>query len=102
LGKEEEARPWRQKGERIREDSQLAFRLGQQLRGEKRHDPDLCYQLASVLLRLGYDGDALHFFHKVLAKNPNHQPTNEALADYYAKMGEAAKAAYHRRLALKR
>jgi predicted Zn-dependent protease len=97
LGKADEARPYREEADRIRADKLRALHLGQRLREGGRNDPDLCHELGCVLLRLGKDQDALHFFQKALALDPHHRPTHESLAAFYAKVGAFEQAAAHQR-----
>src|SRR5262249_27345040 len=45
------------------------------------------------------DQEASHWFQGILYKDPNHLPTLNALADYYAKKGKSRMAGYYRRKA---
>jgi predicted Zn-dependent protease len=96
LGKHEEARRYREEADRLRADTLLALGLTKRIREKKPRNPAVYYGLARVLLRLGKPGDALHFFHKALDRDPYHRPTHQALATFYAKAGNSAKANYHR------
>ena len=55
------------------------------------------FKIASVFLRSGQDRLALYWLDQALKLEPDHQPTHRALAEYYEKKGEVAKAAVHRR-----
>jgi predicted Zn-dependent protease len=96
-GKHDEARRYREKAERLREDTQQALRLTKQIREERPDSPDLYHELACLLLRLDKGPDALRFFHKALEKDPRHRPTHESLAAYFTRVGDARQAAFHRR-----
>ena len=96
LGKADEARPLREQAERLQRDTVLALQLTKRYRAEGRGDPELCHELACVLLRLGQEEDAVNFFQKALKAQPRHRPTHEALAAYYTKAGAAQQAEYHR------
>jgi predicted Zn-dependent protease len=96
LGKHDEARRYREEADRLRADNLLALSLARRIRQEKPNDPDLCHELACVLLRMGKQQDAVRYFHKALKKDPRHRPTHESLAAFYTKAGAFRQAAYHR------
>ncbi len=98
LGKDEEARAYREKADRLKADFQRAADLGDLIREKSPNDPALRHELACILLRLGKQQDALHWFQTALEKDPTHRPTHEALAAFYEKVGGFDQAAYHRRL----
>jgi Tfp pilus assembly protein PilF len=60
-------------------------------------DPDRAYTIAVELLKIGHDRLGLYWLDKALQRDPNHQPTHRALADYFERKGEPDKAAAHRR-----
>jgi tetratricopeptide (TPR) repeat protein len=97
LGKEEEARAFRERADRLKADFQRAGLLGDLIREQRPDDPDLRHELGCILLRLGKEQDALHWFRTALAKDPRHRPTHESLAAFYARAGAFEQAAYHRR-----
>jgi tetratricopeptide (TPR) repeat protein len=97
VGKQDEAREFRENVERFKADAQRAGELGDLIREQKPNDPDLRYELASILLRTGKERDALHWFQTALEKDPHHRPTHEALAAFFVKGGAFEQAAYHRR-----
>jgi tetratricopeptide (TPR) repeat protein len=58
---------------------------------------DDLFKIASVFLRSGQDRLALYWLDRALQRDPQHQPSRRALAEYYEKKGEPAKAEVHRR-----
>jgi tetratricopeptide (TPR) repeat protein len=87
LGKHDEARKYRDEADRLRADTLRALALTQRYREEGHNDPDVCYELGTVLLRLGQKDDALRFWKKALERDPHHRPTHQAIAAYYARAG---------------
>jgi tetratricopeptide (TPR) repeat protein len=65
---------------------------------ETPRDPSLRYEAGTILLRNGQDQEGLRWLTSVLHEDPRHQPTHQALADYYERVGKADLAAQHRRL----
>jgi tetratricopeptide (TPR) repeat protein len=57
---------------------------------------DLRFKAAMITLKLGRNRDASHWFQSILRKDPNHQPTLNALADYYKEIGDPKGAEYYR------
>jgi tetratricopeptide (TPR) repeat protein len=60
---------------------------------------DLRCQIAQLFLRYGAEEEGVRWLLAILESNPNHAPTHAALAGYYDRKGDAARAAAHRRLA---
>jgi tetratricopeptide (TPR) repeat protein len=58
--------------------------------------PDVVYELGADLLELGREREGLYWLDQALLRNPGHQPSHKALADYYEKKGDREKAAAHR------
>jgi predicted Zn-dependent protease len=81
--------------EKVRE--QLAM-LTRQLQ-ETPGNADLRCQIAQLFLRYGAEEEGIRWLLATLETHPNHAPTHGALADYYDRKGEAARAALHRRQA---
>jgi tetratricopeptide (TPR) repeat protein len=98
LGKQDEAREYRDRADRLKDEFRQAADLGDLIREKKPDDPAPRHQLACILLRLGKQEDALHWFQTALAKDPAYRPTHEALAAFYEKVGAWEQAARHRRL----
>jgi tetratricopeptide (TPR) repeat protein len=97
LGKEEESRVYQDKAKRLKADFERASYLGDQIREKSPDDPALRHELACILLRVGKEQDALHWFQTALDKDPRHRPTHESLAAFYARAGAFEQAAHHRR-----
>lgn len=98
LGKDDEARVYRQKADQLKADIQRAAQLGDLIREQSPNDPALRYELACILLRLGKQQDALHWFQTALQKDPTHRPSHQALAAFYENVGAFEQADHHRRL----
>jgi predicted Zn-dependent protease len=98
LAKHDEARAFRDKADRLKVDIQRAGYLGDLIREKRPNDPALRHELACILLRMGKQQDALHWFQTALEKEPTYRPTHESLAAFYAKVGAFKQAAYHQRL----
>jgi predicted Zn-dependent protease len=65
--------------------------------GHPTTDPDVPFEIGSVLLDIGQDKTGLYWLHQALERDPDHQPTHRVLAEYYEKKGDSRKAAEHRR-----
>jgi tetratricopeptide (TPR) repeat protein len=98
LGKEDQARVYREKADRLKTDFERASYLGDCIREKSPNDPALRQELACILLRLGKSQDALHWFHTALEKDPTYRPTHQSLAELYDRAGDFEQAARHRRL----
>src|SRR5207249_4018888 len=98
LGKHDEAKTYRDTADRLSADYQRANMLGDLIREMSPDDPDLRHELACILLRVGKQEDALHWFGTALSKNPKHRPTHQSLLEFYEKAGASQQAAYHRRI----
>jgi predicted Zn-dependent protease len=98
LGKDDEASKYQAQADQLQADFRRAEQLGTLIREQKPHDPALRHELASLLLRLGKPEDALHWFQTALAKDPQHQPTHQALLEFYEKAGDRKQAAHHRQV----
>jgi tetratricopeptide (TPR) repeat protein len=98
LGKDEEARAYREKADRLKTDFQRASYLGDLIREKSPDDPALRHELACILLRLGKEQDALHWFQTALEKDPTHRPTHQSLIAFYHQVGDFDQAAHHQRL----
>lgn len=61
------------------------------------HNVALRYDIARELMRLGREQDAVAALFFVLEQEPRHRPSHEALADYFERTGQHARAARHRR-----
>lgn len=98
-GKTEEAATQLKTAERVRD---LAERLGElQSRrlAEQPLDPALHYEMGVLLLRTGHPALGEGWLHSALNLDPTHRPAHAALADYYDRRGDKARADDHRRRA---
>jgi tetratricopeptide (TPR) repeat protein len=62
-------------------------------------NPDLHYEAGMIFLRAGAPADGLRWLQSAIRLDPRHVKAHEALADFYGRVGDAAKAERHRRLA---
>jgi tetratricopeptide (TPR) repeat protein len=67
---------------------------------EKPHDPALRHEAGMIFLRSGQAQEGLRWLYSSLQEDPRYGPTHQVLADYYEKLGDKAKADWHRRQAL--
>jgi tetratricopeptide (TPR) repeat protein len=63
---------------------------------QQPNDPALRYEAGMIFLRNGFTQDGLRWLHTALDLDPNHRPTHQALADYFERTGERARASHHR------
>jgi hypothetical protein len=74
-------------------------RVAEAIKEEAEHpssDPKKAYEIG--ILFLGQDTRVgLYWLNKALERDPAHEPTRKALAEYYESKGEPEKAAQHRR-----
>jgi Tfp pilus assembly protein PilF len=63
---------------------------------QKPNDPALRYEAGMIFLRNGFTQDGLHWLNTALDVDPNHRPTHQALADYFERTGDEARARHHR------
>jgi len=85
---------------RYEKDKALVDRANKLLQSEAQkptRDANPAFEIGSLLLQIGQQQQGLHWLNEALARNPDHQPTHKALADYYEKTGDAEQAASHRR-----
>lgn len=98
LGKSDEARKYQEKVDRILADRARAAQLGDQIRETSPNDPELRYELGSILLRLGKQRDAVHWLRTAIEKDPGHRKTHEALLGFFQSVNAFQEAEYHRRI----
>jgi predicted Zn-dependent protease len=60
---------------------------------------DLRVRLAEAMLADGSAADGITLLDETLARDPSFKPAHRALADHYAKSGDAVKSEHHRKLA---
>ncbi len=74
-------------------------RANQLLKDEaKTHsrDPVAPAEVGALLLEMGHDRLGLYWLDQALQRDPDYQPAHRALAAYYERKGETARAAHHR------
>jgi tetratricopeptide (TPR) repeat protein len=84
---------------RWEQDRRNRDRLTRLLRTEldrKPNDPDLAAEAGELLLQQGEDQRGLFWVQRALAIDPRHAPSHRALAAYYERTNNPAKAAEHR------
>lgn len=85
--------------ERAKDDAERLGELQSRRIAEHPLDPALHYEMAVLLTRTGHPDVAERWLVSALALDPDHKPSHAALADYYTRTGDTAKAAGHRRQA---
>jgi tetratricopeptide (TPR) repeat protein len=96
LDKKDEARTYAARVERLDADFQ---RLDEAMKKavEAPHDPARQREVGLLLLEMGNDRQGLRWLFQALQLDPGHRPTHRSLADYYARVGDQARAAHHRK-----
>jgi tetratricopeptide (TPR) repeat protein len=61
------------------------------------NDPNLHYEVGSIYLRYGKPEVGIRWLYSALKLDPTHQPSHQALYDYFLGAGETEKAEQHRR-----
>lgn len=97
LGKTDDANKYQAKADGIQADRKQAAELGDLIREKAPNDPEPRYELGRLLLRLGRQRDAVHWFNTALAKDPAHRKTHEALMGFYLSVQAFDLAEKHRR-----
>lgn len=101
LGDRDQARSHFKRAVKVR----FAMHLTENLQRRIEKEPgntDLRYELGRTLMDNHREDDGLFWLQSVLQLDPHHRPSNLALADYYAKHGNAELADRHRRAAMAR
>jgi tetratricopeptide (TPR) repeat protein len=97
LGRKAEAEECLARFEKIKEDKKQLVELTRRLQAAP-DDADLRCQMAQIFLRYG-EAEGLRWLLLNVQNHPDHRPSHLALADYYEKQGQAARASAHRRAA---
>jgi tetratricopeptide (TPR) repeat protein len=95
LGRQADAKSYQ---ERLDEIHKQTMRLDEARKQIIRNPKEVAprYEAGVLCLHLDRFQEALDWLLGALALDPNHQPTHQALADCYEKLGDAQHAAYHR------
>jgi predicted Zn-dependent protease len=64
---------------------------------QRPHDPALHHELGLLMLDRGQVEEAVLWLQRALKENPTYVPAHQTLAEYYRKVGDQERAAYHRR-----
>jgi Tfp pilus assembly protein PilF len=78
----------------------LLERANKLLQEEARHpsrDPNPASEVGALLLQIHQERQGLYWMDEALSRDPDHQATHRALAEYFETKGDAARAAAHRR-----
>jgi tetratricopeptide (TPR) repeat protein len=97
LGKLDEARLFREKAERQRDQAVRCALLVKRIHEERPVTADLYHELACGYVELAQDREALFYFDKALQLDPRHRPTHESLVQFYTKLGDSRSAESHAR-----
>jgi predicted Zn-dependent protease len=92
----QEARAVEDQLELIKRDLRLVARCREELTRNPADVP-LRYEIGAAYFRVGRPAEALVWLNGVLARNPKHRPTLQALAEYHAKVGDRETTAQLRR-----
>lgn len=76
-------------------------RIGEVVRqiANRPHEAALRCEAGTLFIRNGYAEEGRRWLESALAEDPRHAPSHRALAEYFQKRGDTARADYHRRLA---
>jgi len=95
LGKSSDAKRFFTQADRIAADMRRLDEINKQL-AVTPHDPSLRYEVGLLLLKNGQAQRGLTWLASALQEDPQHQPARQALADYYAQIGNQEMAAKYR------
>jgi tetratricopeptide (TPR) repeat protein len=86
-GKHAEAQTYRARWQSLKDQDQQAGELMERAKLSGR-DPDLRCRLGELLLRLGRERDALHWFETALRQDARHERTRQLVQQYYDQSGD--------------
>jgi tetratricopeptide (TPR) repeat protein len=98
-GKSEESKQVDARIKQIEDDIRAIEQIVNGRMQKSPHDPALHYEAGMIALRAGALQDGLRWLHSALKVDPNYVPAHRALAYYYLKTGDTARAARHGKLA---
>jgi tetratricopeptide (TPR) repeat protein len=96
LGESEGAESERKKGQDLGH-RQVALAEAARRARVNPHDPDVRAEVGGMMLELGLEQEAARWYEIALQIDPQHRPSHEALAAYWSRAGDQARAARHRR-----
>ncbi len=97
-GQHDQAQSYRAKLKQVDADWQRLEEVMRQLVNAPL-DTSLRFEAGTLLLRVGEDVQGRRWLMSLLEDVPDHRPTHQALADYYERAGNYARATYHRQQA---
>jgi predicted Zn-dependent protease len=98
-GKAAEAKEQHQKAEAVKDRMERLGELRSRKLAEQPFDPALHYEMGILLIQTGHPDIGERWLYTALGLDPNHKPSHAALADYYDRIGDKARAEEHRRRA---
>ncbi|MFM8537922.1 MAG: tetratricopeptide repeat protein [Planctomycetaceae bacterium] len=96
LGESEGAESERKRGQHLGH-RQVALAEAARRARVNPHDPDVRAEVGGMMLELGLEQEAARWYEIALQIDPQHRPSHEALAAYWSRVGDQARAARHRR-----
>jgi tetratricopeptide (TPR) repeat protein len=96
-GRQEEAAALLEQYEKHKALLKRATKLLEEEAKHPTNDPNNPAEAGTILLEIGQEHLGLYWLGQALQRDPNHQPSHKALADYFEKKGDSEKAAAHRR-----
>jgi predicted Zn-dependent protease len=99
LGKTDEAAAQLRTAEQVRDRVERLGELQSRKLAEQPLDPALHYEMGMLLMRTGHPATGEEWLLSALRLDPGYRPAHAALAEYYDRTGDTARAADHRRQA---
>src|SRR5437899_3870696 len=99
-GQRDESQQYLERFEKIGADRQLLAELTRKITASPK-EPAPRNEAGLICLRNGQEQEGVRWLLSALVEDPAHRPTHQALAEYYERVGQAQKAAYHRHWAAK-
>jgi tetratricopeptide (TPR) repeat protein len=98
LNRDDEAKKWQ---ERLLHVDRQRARLRDLVRiiNARPGDPAPRHEAGTIFLDVGHDHEGVRWLESALRVDPGHAPSHAALADYYRRQGDTARAAEHEKLA---
>jgi tetratricopeptide (TPR) repeat protein len=96
-GREAEAAEQRETHKRVETELKRLAELASTEMTRRPNDPNLHYEMGAIYVRYGKPEMGERWLYSALKLDPTHQPSHQALYDYYKRTGQAEKAEQHRR-----
>jgi predicted Zn-dependent protease len=96
-GKDQEAQTVEDRLAKLATDGQRIRKIIQEDINKSPNDPALRTEIGNILLRSGSDREGVQWLYSALKQDRTYAPAHRALADYFERIGEPARAAPHRR-----